>query len=146
MSLFIVFIGVLGAVLGIMYGSVYIGLIIAIVLATIYSFFAFKSGDSMILKTSGARPVTKREFPHLFHSVEGLSLAAGIPTPKAYVIEDSALNAFATGRDPKDSANVVTTGLLKKLNREELEGVIAHEMSHIKNYDIRVMLLIAVKD
>ena len=93
---------------------------------------------------SSAKPATKKEFPHLFHTVEGLSLAAGIPTPKAYVINSPALNAFATGKDPKNAAVAVTTGLLEKLNRQELEGVIAHELAHIKNYDIRMMLLTSV--
>ena len=102
------------------------------------------SGGNLILNMTGAKPVTKKEHPHLYHTVEGLAIAAGVPTPKAYVIDDSALNAFATGRDPKNSVVVVTTGLLKKLNRQELEGVIAHEMSHIKNYDIRLMMLTTV--
>jgi heat shock protein HtpX len=101
-------------------------------------------GDSIILATTGAREVTKKEYPYLFHTVEGLAIAAGIPTPKAYVIEDTALNAFATGRDPKHASITVTTGLLNKMNRQELEGVIAHEMSHIKNFDIRMMMLTAV--
>ena len=97
-----------------------------------------------MLTLSRAKPVTKKEYPHLYHSVEGLSLAAGIPTPKAYVIEDKALNAFATGRNPKEGAVVVTTGLLEKLNREEVEGVLAHEISHIKNYDVRAMMIAAI--
>ena len=143
-SLFIILIGVLGAVIGLIYNNVYFGMIIAIIFALFYSLIAYKSGQNMVLKMTGARPVTKTEYPYLFHTVEGLSLAAGIPTPKAYVIDDSALNAFATGRNPENSVIVVTTGLLKKMSRQELEGVIAHEMSHIKNYDIRVMLLTAV--
>ena len=88
----------------------------------------------MILSMTGARAVTKKEFPYLYHTLEGLAIAAGIPTPKAYVIEDSAMNAFATGKDPAHASITVTTGLLKVMNRQELEGVIAHEMSHIKNY------------
>lgn len=98
----------------------------------------------MILKMTGARPVTKQEFPYLFHTLEGLAIAAGIPTPKAYVIEDTALNAFATGKDPEHASVTVTTGLLKVMNRQELEGVVAHEMSHIKNYDVRFMMLAVV--
>jgi len=98
----------------------------------------------MILSMSGARQVTKKEFPYLYHTVEGLAIAAGVPTPKCYVIEDSAMNAFATGRDPQHASITVTTGLLKVMNRQELEGVVAHEMSHIKNFDIRMMMLAAV--
>src|SRR6185369_11039690 len=97
-----------------------------------------------LLSTTGAKAVTKQEYPYLYHTVEGLALAAGIPTPKIYVIDDSALNAFATGRDPNNSYICVTSGLLKKMNRQELEGVIAHEMSHIKNYDIRVMSIVTI--
>jgi len=143
-SFFIVLIGVLGAVIGLVYGNIFFGLIVALIFGFLYSLIGFYSGDSMILSMSGARPVTKQEFPYLYHTVEGLAIAAGIPTPKAYVIDDSALNAFATGRDPKHAAITVTTGLLKTMNRQELEGVVAHEMSHIRNYDIRFMMLTAV--
>ena len=86
--------------------------------------------------------MTKKEYPYLFHLIDGLSVSAGIPKPRAYVIDDSALNAFATGRDQKHSSITVTTGLLKKMNRQELEGVVAHEMSHIKNYDVRFIMLV----
>lgn len=142
--LFIIIIGFLGGFIGFIYNNIYIGLILAIFAAVLYSLIVYYSGKSMILAMTGARQVTKQEYPHLYHAVEGLSIAAGIPTPKAYVIDDSALNAFATGRNHNDSIVVVTTGLLNKLNREELEGVISHELSHIKNYDIRVMMLTAV--
>jgi len=110
----------------------------------VYIWIGYYSGQNMILKTAGAREVTKKEFPHLFHSIDGLALAADIPKPKAYVIDDSALNAFATGRGPTHASITVTSGLLNKLNRQELEGVIAHEMSHIKNYDVRFMMLTVV--
>jgi len=144
MSFFIVLISLLGAALGLYVGSIWFGVILAVIVAIIYSIIVFFSGGNMILSMSGAKPVTKQQYPHLWHAVEGLALAAGIPTPKAYVIEDTALNAFATGRDPKHAAVTVTTGLMDKLNRQELEGVIAHEMSHIRNYDIRFMMLTAV--
>lgn len=143
-SFFIVLIGILGAVFGLYMGSLYFGIIVAVIIGIIYSLIGFYSGGSMILSMSGAVPVTKKEYPHLFHVVEGLAVAAGLPTPKAYVIKDSALNAFATGKDPEHASITVTTGLMDKLNREELEGVVAHEMSHIKNYDIRFMMLTAV--
>jgi heat shock protein HtpX len=143
-SFFIILIGVLGAAFGLYMGSIYIGVFFAVVISIIYTLIGFYSGNSMILKMTGAREVTKQEFPHLFHTIDGLALAAGLPKPKAYVIEDSAMNAFATGRDPEHASITVTTGLMKVLNRQELEGVIAHEMSHIRNYDIRFMMLTAV--
>jgi len=115
-----------------------------VIAAIIYTLIMYFAGANMILALSKAKPVTKKEYPHLFHTIEGLAIAAGVPTPKAYVIEDTALNAFATGRDPNNSAVAVTTGLLAKLNRQELEGVIAHEMAHIRNFDIRVMMLASV--
>src|SRR3989338_1771937 len=142
--LFILIIGMLGAVIGLIVNNLYFGLIIAMVFSIFYSLIGYYSGDSMILTMSGARPVTKQEFPYLYHTLEGLAIAAGIPTPKAYVIEDSAINAFATGRDPKHASITVTTGLLKVMNRQELEGVIGHEMSHISNLDIRFMMLTTV--
>jgi heat shock protein HtpX len=122
----------------------YAGIVMALIVGSIYFLISWFAGNQIILSTTGAKPATKKEYPYLYNSVEALSIAAGIPAPKVYVIDDSALNAFATGRDPKNSAIVVTTGLLKTMNRQELEGVLAHEMSHIKNYDIRVMMLTAV--
>lgn len=141
---FIIFIGFLGSVIGYVYGSVYFGLIFAVFFGIIYFLIMYSSGDKMVLSMSGAKPVTKRQYPHLFHAVEGLAVAAGIPTPKTYVIEDTALNAFATGIKPEKASVTVTTGLMNKLNRQELEGVIAHEISHVKNYDIKYMLLVTV--
>jgi heat shock protein HtpX len=88
--------------------------------------------------------VSKDEYPYLYNVVEGLAIAAGIPKPRCYVIDDTAPNAFASGRNPENAVVVVTTGILKKLNRAELEGVIAHELSHIKNYDILVQTLAVV--
>lgn len=134
----------LGTVLGLIWNNIYLGLVVALIISIFYLVFAYYSGGDMILKMSGARSVTKKEQPHLYHTLEGLAIAAGIPVPKAYVIEDSALNAFATGRDPDHASVTVTTGLLKVMNRQELEGVIAHELSHIKNYDIRFMMLATV--
>jgi len=117
---------------------------IFIVILLIYLIFFFSSGDKMILASTGAKQVTKKQFPFLFHTVEALSLAAGMKTPpKCYIIEDSALNAYATGFKEEKSYIVVTTGLLDKLNREEIEGVLSHEMSHIKNQDIKLMLYMA---
>ena len=144
LALFVGLIGFLGAAIGLFYGSTYFGMALAVLFAIVYSAIVFNTGDSMILSMSGARPVTKQEQPHLYHTIEGLAVAAGIPVPKAYIIDDSALNAFATGRSPKHASITVTSGLLKTMNRQELEGIIGHEMSHIKNYDVRFMMLTAV--
>jgi heat shock protein HtpX len=100
--------------------------------------------DSIVLSMSNAHPVAKEDEPYLHNTVEGLAIAAGLPMPKVYIIEDSAPNAFATGRDPEHATVAVTRGLLEKMNRLELEGVVAHEMSHIGSYDIRFMTLVAV--
>jgi len=142
--MFMLVIALLGLIIGLVWGSIWFGVILALVFGLVYALIAWFAGANMLLALSKAKPVTKREQPYLYHTIEGLALAAGIPTPKAYVIDDEALNAFATGRSPKDSAIVVTSGLLKKMNREELEGVVAHEMYHIKNYDIRAMMIAAV--
>ena len=109
---------------------------IAIIATFVGSFFSYFYSDRMLLKMANARPVAKEKEPYLYHTIEGVAIAAGIPTPKAYVIETDVPNAFATGRNPENSAVAVTRGLMKMLNREELEGVVAHEMAHIKNYDI----------
>ncbi len=120
------------------------GFILALVIATMAAAGSYYYSDRIVLAISRARPVTREEFPYLYHTVEGLAIAAGLPAPRCYVIEDSAPNAFATGRNPKNSVICVTTGLLQKLNRLELEGVIAHEMSHIKNYDVLLQTVAVV--
>src|SRR5262245_18687386 len=104
---------------------------------------SYYEGANLILAVSGAKKIEKKDDPQLFNVVEEMSVAAGIPMPKVYLIRDSAPNAFATGRDPEHGIVAITTGLRTKLNREELQGVIAHEMAHIRNYDIRLMLLLA---
>jgi len=120
------------------------GLIFALILAVGMTVGSYYYSDKIVLAMSKARPVTKEEFPYLYNVVEGLTIAAGLSPPRCYVIDDTAPNAFATGRNPKNSVIVVTTGLLDKLNRVELEGVIAHEMSHIKNYDVLLQTLVVV--
>lgn len=144
MVFFIVMLGVLGAFIGVVWGNTYVGLGFAVVISLLYTIFSYYSGDQLILTMTGARPASKKEFPYLVNTVEGLAIAAGIQAPKTYVIDDSALNAFATGRDPDHASITVTSGLLKAMDRQELEGVVAHEMSHIQNYDIRLMMLAAV--
>jgi heat shock protein HtpX len=120
------------------------GLVLAVVVAMGMAAVGYYASDKIVLGISRARPVTKDEFPYLYNVVEGLAIAAGIPAPKCYVIEDTAPNAFAAGRKPETAVICVTTGILEKLNRVELEGVIAHEMSHIKNYDVRLQTLVVV--
>ncbi len=113
-------------------------------LALALSIGAFYGGDGMVLGISQAREVSEAEEPKLVHVVRELSLAANVPEPKVYIIEDSALNAFATGRDPKHASVAITRGLLDQLDREELQGVLGHELSHVANYDIRFSLLVGV--
>ena len=119
-------------------------LIIAVVIAVAMTFGSYYASDKIVLAISRAKPVKKEDYPYLYNVVEGLAIAAGLPKPRCYIIDDTAPNAFASGRNPKNSVIVVTKGLLEKLNRAELEGVIAHEMSHIKNYDILVQTLAVV--
>jgi heat shock protein HtpX len=120
------------------------GVVIALVIALAMAFGSYWNSDKIALRVSRARPADPQEYARLYNLVEGLTIATGLPMPRLYIIDDPAPNAFATGRDPKHSAIAVTTGLLQKMNRIELEGVLAHELSHIKNYDILVMTLSVV--
>jgi heat shock protein HtpX len=141
---FVIFLLFLGWTFGLANGSGETGLAAALLIAAIISLVTFFHGDKMVLGISRARPVDRKQNPYLANVVEGLAIAAGVPAPRAYLIEDTAPNAFATGKDPEHSSIVVTSGLLDKLSRLELEGVVAHEMSHIKNYDIRYATLVAI--
>ena len=116
----------------------------ALVIMILHASISYSYGDQIVLKATGAKPADPVQHAHLINTVEGLSIAAGIPPPKVYVVEDEEINAFTCGKDPKHASIAVTTGALKNLNRTELEGVVGHEMSHIANYDIRFMTLIAV--
>lgn len=141
---FVLFIGffiwILSELLG--YGPGMVGL--GLIFAGLMSFSSYWWGDKIILSLSGARPAN-REKDFLFYTVaENLALAAQIPKPKLFVIEDSAPNAFATGRDPQHAVVCATTGLLEKLDRTELEGVVAHELAHIRNYDTRLMSIVTI--
>lgn len=120
------------------------GLILAVVIALVMTIGSYYASDKIVLAISRAKPVKKEDYPYLYNVVEGLAIAAGLPKPRCYLIDDTAPNAFASGRNPQNSVIVVTKGLLEKLNRVELEGVIAHEMSHIKNYDVLVQTLAVV--
>ncbi|HEV7886319.1 MAG TPA: M48 family metalloprotease [Acidimicrobiales bacterium] len=117
------------------------GLVVALVAAGGGSLLAYWKSDAVALAMSHARPADPVEYARLHNIVEGLCIAAGLPKPRIYIIDDAAPNAFATGRDPKHAAIAVTTGLLEKMSRMELEGVLAHELSHVKNYDILVSTL-----
>ena len=105
---------------------------------------SYYTGDKVALAVSGARPVTKADNSYIVNMIENLAITAGLPKPKVYVINDPAINAFATGRDPKHASVAVTTGAMERLENEELEGVLAHELSHVGNYDIRVMTIVVV--
>ncbi len=117
------------------------GLAVAAVVAIVGSAMAYWKSDTVALAMSRAHPADPVTYARLHNLVEGLCIAAGLPKPRVYVIDDPAPNAFATGRDPQHAAIAVTTGLLERMNRVELEGVLAHELSHIKNYDILVSTL-----
>jgi heat shock protein HtpX len=116
----------------------------ALILAFFLSVGSYFGGDQLVLGTSGAKQVDETTAPQLMNVVQEMAIAANVPMPKVYVINDTAPNAFATGRDPKHASVAVTTGLLAKLDREELQGVLGHELSHVRNYDIRFSLLVAV--
>lgn len=144
MALFIVFAGTVGYVLTKSAGyDPSIGIIIFIV-AIFYSFFSYFYSDKIVLATSGAKQIQLHDNPELFRIVENLAIGDGLPMPKVHIIHDASPNAFATGRDPKHASVAVTTGLLEKLNKSEIEGVLAHELSHVKNYDIRLLAITAV--
>ncbi len=118
--------------------------ILAAILAIPSSLIGYYKGDKIALAANRAQAVTKEQAPELTRMIENLAITAGVPTPKIYMITSPAMNAFATGRDPEHASIAVTTGLLQSLERTELEGVLAHELSHVKNYDIRFSTLVAI--
>lgn len=118
--------------------------VLAVIISVIMSLTSFYAGDKIALAQSGAQEIKKDDNPYVWRMVENLSITAGLPMPKVYIINDEAMNAFATGRDPQHSSIALTTGIINNLENEELEGVIAHELSHVKNYDIRVMMIVIV--
>lgn len=126
------------------FDSVYIAAFIGLTISCISAFASYYNSDKMILSINNARPATREEFLQLNVSLESLCISAGLPLPKLYVMDTPALNAFATGRNPDHAVVCVTTGLLNKLDKYELEGVLAHELSHIKNYDILVSTIAIV--
>ncbi len=144
MSAFVVFVVLVAYVLGVSLGYGTGFMWIAVLFSVVSSFVSYYWGDKMVLAMSGAKPANRKEHFDFFTVAENLALAAGIPKPALYVIDDTAMNAFATGRDPSHAVVCATTGILTKLQRRELEGVIAHELSHIKNFDTRLMAVVAV--
>jgi heat shock protein HtpX len=135
---FVLLIAVVAIAFNILLGFGLIGVVIAVAVAACMAFFSYYYSDRVALAASRAKPADGPEYRRYHNLVEGLCIAAGLPKPRLYVVDDPAPNAFATGRNPKHAALAVTTGLLEKMNRVELEGVIAHELAHVKNYDILV--------
>src|ERR671933_2384661 len=145
---FLAFVAVFGYIIGYAWigdpvGALF-GLILALVVGIISGLATYYGGDRIVLAASRAREISHDDAPVLFNVVEEMAIASGLPMPKVYIIDDSAPNAFATGRDPEHASIAVTSGLLDKLNRDELQGVIAHEMSHVGNYDIRYAMLVGI--
>ena len=125
-------------------GSALFAVTVALALSVLSAVGSYFGGDQVVLKSSQAQEISRRQFRELFDVVEEMATAAAAPMPRVYLIDDPSPNAFATGRDPKHASIAVTTGLLRRLDREELQGVIGHEMSHVRNYDIRFNLLVGV--
>jgi heat shock protein HtpX len=144
----IVVLGVLGGVIGYATGFGWGGVVVAVIVAMVMSVGSYFAGDGLVLASSGAKEVPfanpPDEYKQFVNVVTEMSLAAGVPMPRVYVIKDTAPNAFATGRDPQHASVAATTGLLEKMDREELQGVIGHELSHVRNLDIRFALLVGV--
>ncbi len=140
--LFVVIIGLLGLLADYLYGGgfgIFIGTLIG---AGVYTLFQYYAAGSQALALAGAHPITKADNPRLYRIVENLAITEGLPMPRVYVIDDPAPNAFATGRDPKHASVAATTGLLEIMTDRELAGVMAHEIGHVKNYDIRVSTIV----
>lgn len=138
---FVVIVALVGAAIGLIVGNGLVFTVVALVISGAIAFASYWKADAIALRMSRARPASRDEYPRLHNLVEGLCIAGGLPKPRIYIVDDPAPNAFATGRNPDHAAIAVTTGLLELLNRVELEGVIAHELSHIRNYDILVSTL-----
>ena len=134
-----VLLGVVGAVVSWAVGGGWPGAAAGVTIALALTLAAYLSADKLALRATRAQPAPIEQYPQLHNLVEAVAIAAGVPKPGVYIVDDPAPNAFATGRDPQHAAVAVTTGLLQKMNRDELEGVLAHELSHVRNYDIRVM-------
>ena len=146
--LVLLLLGVLGGAIGYALTGSQAGMVgailVAVVIGGLSSIGSYLVGDKLVLAASSAKPVSEEEAPQLYNVIRELTIAAGIPMPAVYVIQEDAMNAFATGRDPNHSSIAITTGLLNVMNREELQGVLGHELSHVRNFDIRFSLLVGV--
>ena len=142
MAVFVGIVGAIGWVISYLYGDANITYWVVAV-AIFYAFLQYFIADKLTIAMTGAKPIEKRDNPRIYRIVENLAITTGVPTPKIYTIEDSAPNAFATGRDPKHAIVAATTGLMDIMNDSELEAVMAHEMGHVQNYDIRVGMIAA---
>ncbi len=138
---FMVIVVIVGTIIGLIFGNGPLFAVIALLFGGAVAFGSYWNADKIALRVSRATPADPAQYQRLHNLVEGLCIAGGLPKPGVYVVDDPAPNAFATGRDPNHAAIAVTTGLLEKMNRVELEGVLAHELSHIRNYDILVSTL-----
>ncbi len=147
-AVFLAFITIFGYIIGFAWlgdpTRALFGLALALVVGVVFGLISYFAGDKMVLAASRAREITHDDAPVLFNVVEEMSIASGLPMPKVYIVDDSAPNAFATGRDPEHATVAVTSGLLEKLDRDELQGVMAHEMSHVANFDIRYSMLVGI--
>ena len=143
-ALFIAFVTAFGYFFSYLYGYDWSFLLFALIISGVGSFVSYYNSDSIALSLAHAEPASRKSHPQYLNMVENLARVAGIPTPKTYVIPSRALNAFATGRDPEHAAIAVTQGLLDTMNRTEVEGVLAHELTHIKNFDTRLMTIVAI--
>jgi heat shock protein HtpX len=146
--LVVLILGVLGGTIGYALTGTRAGaigaIVVAVVIGSLTSLGSFFLGDKLVLAASSAKPITEDQAPQLFNVIRELTIAAAIPMPAVYIIQDDAMNAFATGRDPDHSSVAITSGLLKVMSREELQGVLGHELSHVRNFDIRFSLLVGV--
>ena len=140
MSVFVIIIGIIGLFIGVATDSYSLALIIFIC-AILYAWLQYFIAGKLAMMMTGAQEISKNDAPELWRVVENLSIASGMPMPKVYIIDDPAPNAFATGRDPNHAIVGATTGLLNIMDKRELEAVMAHEMSHVRNYDIRVSMI-----
>jgi heat shock protein HtpX len=143
-AIFCAFIIGIGWTLNVVFGYGYESVVAAVAFSTLMSIGSYYHADKIALWSSGATPIAKEDNPYLYRLVENLAIANGIPMPKVHIIDSPALNAFATGRNPEHASIAVTSGIMAALENEELEGVLAHELSHIKNYDILVMTIVVV--
>ncbi len=143
-AIFLIIIIGLGWFIGVWQGYGYNVFFFAVIFSMVSALTSYYAGDKLALMTTGAKLIAKEDNPYVYRLVENLCIAQGMPVPKVHIIDSPALNAFATGRDPEHASIAFTTGIISALENEELEGVIAHELSHIKNYDIRVMTIVVV--